>query len=174
MQPLAQPERAPLSQRPRRITAIATREDGEIMPIPGQPVSRVLILEDDSDIGAALALAVSGEEGFSVEVVADVASCLDRLRARGGNAVMPPFDVLLLDLILRGGHLGTEVLRAAAQPGAALRLPAVVVCTAHSRDYLTRHAPEIAASNVRVVRKPFDLDELMRAVRLAALGALGD
>ncbi len=144
------------------------------MPTPGRRMTRVLVLEDDTDIGETLALALSGEEGFAVEVVADVASCLDRLRARGENAAMPPFDVLLLDLILRGGHLGTEVLHAAEQPGAELRLPAVVVCTAHSSEYLARHAPEIATSNARVVLKPFDLDELMRTVRLAALGAMGD
>ena len=139
------------------------------MTTPGRRMTRVLILEDDLDIQEALALALSGEEGFSVELVADVASCLDRLRASDENSGTPPFDVLLLDLILRSGHLGTEVLHAAAQPGAKLRLPAVVVCTAHSREYLASHAPEIAASNARVILKPFDLDELMSTVRLAAL-----
>ena len=142
------------------------------MPIRRERAVRVLILEDDPDIQEILTLALSSDEGFMVEVVADVAGCLERLYARGENADTPPFDVLLLDLVLRGGHLGTEVLRAATQTGTDLRLPAVIVCTAYSGEYLARYAPEVAASNAHVILKPFDLDELITALRVAALGVL--
>lgn len=135
-----------------------------------QRAVRVLILEDDPDIRETLALVLSAEDGFTVDVVADVVSCLERLRANNENADATSFDVLLLDLVLRGGHLGTEVFHAAAQPGAELRLPAVVVCTAHSGEYLAHNVPEITASNARVVLKPFDIDELVTALRVAALG----
>lgn len=43
---------------------------------------RVLILEDDPDLAFALSLLLSLDDGFMVEVVYDVATCLERLRAR--------------------------------------------------------------------------------------------
>lgn len=141
------------------------------MPTGDQRVVRVLILEDDLDLRETLALILSRDTGFSVEVVADVVSCLERLRASDGNESALHFDVLLLDLVLRGGHLGTEVLREAATPGARLSLPPVVVCTGLSRNRVASYAPEIAASNACVVLKPFDIDELTIALRVAALGA---
>lgn len=177
MHPLDLPEQAPGqpgnpgNQRSHCVTAVATRGDGDVMRTGDQRAVRVLILEDDPDIRETLALVLSVDNGFTVDIVADVVSCLERLRASGENTGTPPFDVLLLDLVLRGGHLGTEVLHAAAQPGAEVRLPAVVVCTAHSREYLARNALEITSSNIRVVLKPFDIDELTTALRVAALGA---
>jgi len=141
------------------------------MPTGDQRAIRVLILEDDLEIRETLAMVLSSDIGFTVEVVADVASCLERLRASDENSGTPPFDVLLLDLVLRGGHLGTEVLQAAAQPGAELRLPPVVVCTGLSKRHLASFSPEIAASNAQVILKPFDIDELTTALQMAALSA---
>ncbi|MGZ3581467.1 MAG: response regulator [Ktedonobacterales bacterium] len=172
MQPLDSLGTQPAIQRPQCATAVAAHGDGDIMPTGHQRAVRVLILEDDPDIREILALVLSSDDGFAVEVVSDVARCLERLRASAENAAIPPFDVLLLDLVLRGGHLGLEVLREAATPGAQLRLPSVVVCTGLSERDLASYAPEIAASNARVVLKPFDIDELARALRVAALGAL--
>jgi CheY-like chemotaxis protein len=141
------------------------------MPTGDQRAVRVLILEDDLDLRETLALILSSDTGFSVEVVADVESCLERLRASDENELALQFDVLLLDLVLRGGHLGTEVLREAATPGARLSLPPVVVCTGLSRNRVASFAPEIMASNVHVLLKPFDIDELTTALRVAARAA---
>lgn len=174
MHSLDHPEQAPGkpgNQRSHGATTIATHGTGGGMPTGDQRAVHVLILEDDLDIRELLPLVLSGDTGFSVEVVADVASCLERLRARDENASDLHFDVLVLDLVLRGGHLGTEVLREAATPGAQLRLPPVVVCTGLSGKHLAKYAPEIAASNARVILKPFDIDELTTALRVAALGA---
>lgn len=57
------------------------------------------------------------------------------------------------------------------QRRARLSLPRVVVCTGLSRNRVASYAPEIAASNACVVLKPFDIDELTIALRVAALGA---
>ena len=141
------------------------------MPTGDQRVVQVLVLEDDPDIRETLLLVLSSDSGFTVEVVADVVSCLERLRVSDENAATPAFDVLLLDLVLRGGYLGTEVFHAAAQPWSAVRLPAVVVCTAHSGEYLARNYPEISASSACVIFKPFDIDELTTALRVAAQDA---
>ena len=140
------------------------------MPTGDQRAVRVL-LGDDLEIREVLAMALSSDIGFTVEAVADVMSCLERLRASDENSGTPPFDVLLLDLVLHGGHLGTEVFQAATQPGAKARLPPVVVCTGLSERHLVSFAPEIAASNAQVILKPFDIDELTIALRVAALGA---
>lgn len=137
-----------------------------------QRAVRVLILEDDPDIRETLALVLSSDVGFTAKVVADVEGCIEQLRATDENETILPFDVLLLDLVLRGGHLGTEVLHEAAKPGAQLRLPPVVVCTGLSENHLASYAPEIVASNTQVVLKPFDIDKLTTALRVAALGAL--
>lgn len=139
------------------------------MPIGRERALRVLVVEDDPDIREILSLVLSSE-GFIVEVVADVVSCIEQLHATYENEMVLPFDVLLLDLVLQGGHLGTEVLRAAAAPGAQLRLPPVVVCTGLSGTHLASYAPEVAASNAQVLLKPFDIDDLIAALRVAALG----
>lgn len=124
MHPLDLPEQAPGqpgnpgNQRSDCVTAVATRGVGEVMRTGDQRAVRVLILEDDPDIRETLALLLSTDDGFKVEVVVDVVSCLEWLRTGDENADTPPFDVLLLDRVPRGGHLGTEVLRAVAQPGA--------------------------------------------------------
>src|SRR5579862_443413 len=104
----------------RAAPAVATRDaDGaaRLGPI------RVLVLEDDSDLTNVLFLALDPSDGFEVQIVADVASCLDRLRGDPDGEAAPRFDVLLLDFMLRAGELGTDVLRAAMAPGSSLHLP---------------------------------------------------
>ncbi len=131
---------------------------------------RVLILEDDLDTSEALSLVLSLDEGFETEIVHDVATCLERVRA---NTAIPnvgqsfPYDVLLLDIVLEAGHLGTEVLRATLVDP-QLDLPPIVVCTALSGNYLATHAPELAANNIRVLLKPFDIEALTAELRAAA------
>lgn len=144
--------------------AVATRE--AVSPTGPGPI-RVLILEDDPDLIDALMLALGPSYGFEVQIVAEVAGCLDRLRGGDGEGT-PRFDVLLLDFVLRAGHLGTEVLREALSAGTSLHLPPVIVYSGHSGAYLINHAPEIAASKAHVLSKPFDLDELTATLRMAA------
>ena len=83
------------------------------------------------------------------------------------------YDVLVVDVLLQGGQRGTMVLEAAkAEP--QLDLPPIVVCTAASRVYLETHAPEIAANNLRVLHKPFDIATLMTELRAAVHGDKDD
>ncbi len=131
---------------------------------------RVLVLEDDLDTIEAFSLVLSLDEGFEAEVVHDAATCLERVWAStaiqdGGQS--HPYDVLLLDMVLEAGHLGTEVLRATLVDP-RLDLPPIVVCTALSGNYLATHAPELAANNIRVLLKPFDIEALTAELRAAA------
>lgn len=149
------------------LPATAKRQPAGRVPAVALRPIRVLVLEDDPETSELLTLVLSPEEGFEVVGARDVRGCMERLRARGPAEDARPFDVLLLDVILRGGHLGTEVL-AAAQADPGLHLPPVVVCTALSGAYLAGRAPELAASTVRLVQKPFDIDELAAELRAAA------
>ena len=143
---------------------------GEGLPIR---VIRVLILEDGPDIAESLSLVLSLDESFVVEIVHDVATCLERLQAStvltdlSDTGHLHAFDVSLLDMLLGAGHVGTEVLGAAvAIPH--LDMPSVVVCTGLSRASLAGFVPGLAAKNIRVLLKPFDIDTLMTELRVAA------
>ena len=154
-------------------TRTAVRHAPELLPAGKELPIRVLILEDDPDIAESLSLVLSLDEGFVVEIVHDVATCLERLQASTALTALSDkghphtFDVLLLDMLLGAGHVGTEVLGAAvAIPH--LDMPPVVVCTGLSRASLACLAPGLAANNIRVLLKPFDIDTLMTELRVAA------
>jgi CheY-like chemotaxis protein len=159
-------------------TQTAVRYAPEFHPAgEGLPI-RVLILEDDPGMAESLSLVLSLDESFAVEIVHDVATCLERLQAStdltsltslSDRGHVHTFDVLLLDMLLGAGHVGTEVLGAAvAIPH--LDMPSVVVCTGLSRAYLAAREPmlRLAANNIRVLLKPFDIDTLMTELRVAA------
>jgi DNA-binding response OmpR family regulator len=152
----------------------AARDSVGLHSAGGRVPIRVLILEDDPDTEFALALVLSLDDGFEADIVHDVATCLERLRA---STAMPdggwshPYDVLLLDVVLAGGHWGTEVLEAATAMGnPQLTLPPVIVCTALSGTYLAARAPWLAANHIRVLLKPFELEVLTAELRTAATG----
>ena len=159
-------------------TQTAVRYAPEFHPAgEGLPI-RVLILEDDPGMAESLSLVLSLDESFAVEIVHDVATCLERLQAStdltsltslSDRGHVHTFDVLLLDMLLGAGHVGTEVLGAAvAIPH--LDMPPVVVCTGFSRAYLAAREStlRLAANNIRVLLKPFDIDTLMTELRVAA------
>jgi DNA-binding response OmpR family regulator len=155
----------------------ATHRTAEFLPIWGQHPMRVLILEDDLDTTAALSLVLSLDEGFAVDIFHDGNTCLDRLRGnanRDDTDDTHPYDVLMLDVLLGTGQVGTQVLET-AWDDPEVDVPLVVVCTpaACSSAYLAIHAPALAARNIPVVLKTFDPDALRAAVRAAVLVSTG-
>ena len=119
-------------------------------------MSRVLIIEDEPDIldliGDLLSL-----EGYDVHTLNRIPHGLDPIRALAPNAIV-------LDLRLPGLG-GIELLRLLAADHVLRRTP-VVICS--GADDLTRvHGPELATLGVEVVRKPFQLEELIGSVRRA-------
>jgi CheY-like chemotaxis protein len=140
---------------------------------------RVLILEDDPESQEFFSLLLTPEQGFQVQYVSEVATCLERLRATSAWSDSPssteqlrqlPFDVLLLDVRLHGRHRGTEVFTA-AQKDPGLRLPPIVICTALVDRALAAVLKDcrtgLLAYNVRVVLKPFNSDTLTAELRSA-------
>jgi DNA-binding response OmpR family regulator len=119
-------------------------------------VFRVLIVEDEPEIldliGDLLTL-----EGYDVHTLRRIPHGLDPIRALGPDAIV-------LDLRLPGLG-GMELLRLLAADSALRRTP-VVVCSGAS-DLTRVYGPELAALGCEVVRKPFELEDLVGSVRRA-------
>jgi DNA-binding response OmpR family regulator len=126
-------------------------------------VARVLIIEDEAEIldliGDLLAL-----EGYEVHTLSRIPFGLDPIRRLDPNAIV-------LDLRLPGVG-GIEFLRLLGADR-KLRRTQVVICTA--ADDLTQiYGPEFATLGCEVVRKPFDLEDLVGSVRRAVLSSQTD
>ena len=124
---------------------------------------RVLALEDDADTREVLALVLTREDGYALDLCDSADGCVQMLRTVS-NA---PYDVLVLDLLLAQGHTGVEALTA-ARVTPEVHVPPVVICTAVSPARLETYRPEFAGFDVRIVFKPFDLDTLQAAIHDAA------
>jgi DNA-binding response OmpR family regulator len=119
-------------------------------------VSRVLIIEDEPDIldliGDLLTL-----EGYEVHTLERIPHGLDPIRLLAPSAIV-------LDLRLPGLG-GIEFLRLLAADQRLRRTP-VVVCSGAS-DLTQVYGSELATLGYEVVRKPFELEDLIGSVRRA-------
>jgi DNA-binding response OmpR family regulator len=123
---------------------------------PYQP--RVCVVDDDQHF-IKLCRAVLFTEGFEVEAIDDVATAVESIAA-----TLP--DVALVDIRFHGEVAGLEVIRRLrASRGSASATP-VVLCTA-SRDLLITHSALVEVLNCTVVEKPFEIDDLVGALRAA-------
>lgn len=110
--------------------------------------SRILLVEDDTDVREALALALR-DAGLAVDVAVDGVEGLERLR------VGPPPALVLLDLRLPR-LCGEELLDAMREDEALAHVP-VITMTAGADP---AESAEVAAH----LHKPFDLDDLLQIV----------
>jgi DNA-binding NtrC family response regulator len=115
-----------------------------------QALAPTLLVEDDEQLRGAIRGALE-DAGFHPIVCAELAG------ARGAIARAQP-AVVVLDLAL-ATEVGDQLLGELASQADA---PAVVLCSAHGLAHLiaTRYA-------VPCVRKPFDMDHLVREVQRA-------
>jgi PAS domain S-box-containing protein len=131
-------------------------------PVTGSPgVARVVLIDDDPDLGTLLAHILPPER-FALEVFNDSVGGLERI-GRGG------VDLVLLDLKLPGmsGYDVCTTIRATPETAA---LP-ILLITASSRKEEIERGLKAGANGV--VEKPFEPGELLRAVgRLLQDGAL--
>jgi DNA-binding response OmpR family regulator len=125
---------------------------------PGQQPRRkvVLVLEDHASVGGLIA-GLLRQEGYRAVRAWDTAEALRLARGRTP-------DLVLLDLNLTYPD-GLEVLRQVRNHDATRRAPIVVVCGGNVT--LTSDDTELVDG---VVRRPFDIDMMLNAVRKA----LGD
>jgi DNA-binding response OmpR family regulator len=116
------------------------------------PEKKVLVVEDDDAIRAFLATLLS-HSGYACDFSPDGNDAVHRLR----NA---EYDAILLDLMLPG-QFGFDIIRFlnAERPSMC---PRVIVLTAASQATMR----DFDASKIHtVLRKPFDIDQLLTHVR---------
>ncbi|MGD0958615.1 MAG: response regulator transcription factor [Methylomonas sp.] len=123
-----------------------------------QSVKQLLVIEDDPDIGAMLAVNL-GEEGYRVDIVADGAAGLARLKRQS-------YDLLLLDVMLPGLN-GLEICREVR--GMASYQP-IIIISARSSETQKVLGLELGADDY--LTKPFSVAELI--ARIHALFRRGD
>ncbi len=116
--------------------------------------NRILLVEDDPGIATVIVTALE-DEGFAVDRVEGIAG-------RDARLAGDPYAVMLTDVMLADGD------GLASMPGvreAHPDMPVIVLSAQNTLDTAVR-ATDLAA--FEYFPKPFDLDELVRAVRQAA------
>ncbi|CAN5596965.1 hypothetical protein BH11MYX1_BH11MYX1_09370 [soil metagenome] len=114
---------------------------------------RILVVDDEPMVRDTLGQ-VLADEGYVVDVAADGADALDRIRA-----ARP--DVILLDLMMPGMN-GRQFLSALRSESAYSSVPVLIMTAVHGLEI---NLNSIGASEV--VEKPFDVDDLLNKVALA-------
>jgi DNA-binding response OmpR family regulator len=112
----------------------------------------VLIVEDERDI-ARIVAAVSRDEGWQAAIAANGEDALEWLRDHGA-------DLLVLDLHLPGALDGLDLYEQIRRERG--HSPVTIILSA------AVEAPRIAETlGVALVRKPFDVDDLLAVMRKA-------
>lgn len=114
-------------------------------------MKRILIIEDDPDIGDMLGINLH-DEGFAVEIVQDGISGLERLKTQ-------PYQLLILDLMLPGID-GLEICREVRR--FSHYLP-IIIISAKSAETQRILGLELGADDY--LTKPFSIPELIARTR---------
>jgi CheY-like chemotaxis protein len=125
---------------------------------PEPPSSTVLVVDDDAGIRESVTEVLTAE-GYRVLQAGDGAEALAQLSGMAGPCVM------LLDLAMPRMN-GFEVLAELSRRGPSGRTP-VLVMSANAHPGELDH-PQVVA----LLRKPFELDDLLRWVAVCVRGAL--
>ena len=121
--------------------------------IPTKPMARILVVEDEESIARGLKFNFE-QEGYDVVVAGDGPAALRHFRTNS-----PPFDLVVLDLMLPGMS-GYDVCRAMRETHG--QLP-ILMLTARTLSEDKIHAFEAGAD--QYVTKPFALAEILARVR---------
>ncbi len=117
------------------------------------PGGRILVVDDDKMVRNAVGRVLE-EEGYSVDYAEDGSSALVQV---GNN---PP-DVILLDVMMPGMN-GRQFLKTLRQD-LEQPIPVVVMTAIHGLDF----NPVFALGASDLVRKPFNVEELLNKIALA-------
>jgi PAS domain S-box-containing protein len=118
-------------------------------PRPIEAPRHVLLVDDDNAVRSVLAEQLR-ELGFKVDEVADGPSAIDRLKGNGH------YDVLLTDFAMPGMN-GLDTIRTAVEQRPSIR---ALLMT----GYADEDSVADARSKVPVLRKPINLDQLVREI----------
>ena len=115
--------------------------------------ARILVVEDDPNIGQSLDF-ILRRAAFDVDLVADGAVALDRIRRQS-------YAAIILDIMLPGMN-GFDVLRAVRADTQLAAIP-VIVLTAKGQANDRKTAEAIGAS--AFITKPFSNAEIIERIR---------
>ncbi|HEV7129631.1 MAG TPA: response regulator [Ktedonobacterales bacterium] len=117
--------------------------------------ARIMVINDSADILQLFYEVLHGEGGYDVVLRGlafhDVAEV---------EQVKP--DLILLDYLFGNERLGWQMLQMLKMHRSTATIP-IIVCTAAVREVLDIEA-DLLSHRVRLVRKPFEIDELLAAV----------
>ncbi|MCF2515148.1 response regulator [Sphingomonas sp. G124] len=131
------------------LPAPAAEEPRTAEPRLDSTLRTVLLVDDDDAVRTVLGEQLR-EMGFRVDEVCDGSSAIERLKANGG------YDVLLTDFAMPGMN-GLDTIRSAV-----LQRPSIHALL--MTGYADEGAVADARESVPVIRKPINLDELMRRI----------
>jgi CheY-like chemotaxis protein len=112
---------------------------------------RVVLIEDDEDTRAAMVAALEAE-GYDILASDDAFGDIKHAKA----------DLVILDLFLHGESSGWQQLDILTMDPATRSIP-VIICSAAIGSLASARA-KLAALDVAVLEKPFDIEQLTAAV----------
>jgi two-component system, cell cycle sensor histidine kinase and response regulator CckA len=138
---------------PAADAALDTKQAADPEPAPPATPATILLVEDEPAVRRATSRLLV-RQGYRVLVAEDGARALEL-----GKSHSETIHLLLTDIVMPGlsGH---DVARALAEDRPALR---VAYLSGYSDDLDV--AREVAKENARLIRKPYDADDLLRQVR---------
>ncbi len=126
--------------------------------------SRIMVINDTQEI-LELFQDLLTDEGYEVVLYSYGIKDLDDV-----ERVKP--DLIILDHIIGGEAVGWQMLQKLKMKRSTAKIP-IIVCTA-AVNAVSEMEGYLKAKNIGVVLKPFDIDDLLIAVRRALETGLGD
>lgn len=122
-------------------------------------MNRILVVNDTQELLEMFRLLLEGE-GYEV-----VLSAMPILRVSEVEKIQP--DLIILDLIFGDQKTGWQMLQMLKMQRSTSRIP-VIICTAALREVQEQEG-YLVAQGVRVIYKPFDIDDLFTMINRAAM-----
>ena len=120
-------------------------------------MTRILVVNDTQELLEMFRLLLEGE-GYEV-----ILSGMPILKIKEVEQIKP--DLIILDIVFGDQKSGWQMLQMLKMQRATARIP-VVVCTAALREVQEQEG-YLVAQGVRVVYKPFDIDDLFTMISQA-------
>jgi PAS domain S-box-containing protein len=138
----------------KKIAPLVTRRE---MPLPGK--GKVLIMDDEEIIRLVTGNMLS-HVGYRVTLATNGEEAVDAYRKGMENG--DPFDIVILDLTVRGGMGGGDAIRRLLEIDPGVR---AIVSSGYSRDPMMLNHAQYGFSGV--LPKPYKVQELFDAIRSA-------
>jgi DNA-binding response OmpR family regulator len=117
-------------------------------------LTRIAVVNDDT-VFLEMMAAILEEQDYDARIYREAGNAFEQLRA-------DPPDLIILDIRMRTPETGWNLLEMLTLDRQTHRVP-IIVCSAAILD-LRAHEPWLLSHGIRVLPKPFDIDELYSCV----------